>query len=268
MSNDTSSSNTSKYTLPKLASDGSNWVTYRDRMVTILAAKALMPHIRGHARQPPQPPPYPRQLPYYSGMTDDEYEKLVDRMEAKYLSWEIKEAETRALVYETLSEEVFMTVKNTASAKLLWEAIVTKYEDKSIMYANAIRTRLQNTRCAEGGDMHVHLASLLSERENLAALGTQITEADFGAIVTSSVPESYYGRIQSLTDMARLSNTPIPVNVLVLTLLEEYDRRAMSAQGTEAALAARERETGCFNCGRKNHIKADCWRPGGGAYGK
>ncbi|KAI0702735.1 hypothetical protein C8Q76DRAFT_592674, partial [Earliella scabrosa] len=52
MSTDTTS-NTSKYTLPKLASDGSNWVTYRDRMVTILAAKALMPHIRGHARQPP-----------------------------------------------------------------------------------------------------------------------------------------------------------------------------------------------------------------------
>ena len=301
-------SNTSKYTLPKLASDGSNWVTYRDRMVTILAAKALMPHIRGHARQPPVPPPYIRQLPYappvtaasastqtgtttptgqgttgttgttaaattpptdqYSGLTDEEYEKLVERMEAKHLAWEIKEADARALIYETLTEEVFITVKNAASAKLLWEAIVTKYEDKSIMYANAIRTRLQNTRCAEGGDMHAHLTTLLSERESLAALGTQISEADFGAIITSSVPESYHGRIQSLTDMARLSNTPIPVNVLVLTLLEEYDRRAMSAQTSETALAARERDAGCFNCGRKGHIKADCWRPGGGAYGK
>ena len=122
MSSDTSSSNTSKYTLPKLASDGSNWVTYRDRMVTILAAKALMPHIRGQARMPPAPPPYVRQLPHvppttaasapaqtgtttatqgstgttgtttsgtttsttppptdqYSGLTDEEYEKLSD----------------------------------------------------------------------------------------------------------------------------------------------------------------------------------------------
>ena len=116
--------------------------------------------------------------------------------------------------------------------------------------------------------MHTHLTTLLSERESLVALGTQISEADFSAIITSSVPESYHGRIQSLTDMARLLNTPIPVNVLMLTLLEEYDRRAMTAQTSEAALAARERNSGCFNCGRKGHIKADCWRPGGGAHGK
>ena len=56
--------NSSKYSVPKLATDGSNWVTYQARMTTVQAAKGHMPHIRGTARKPPLPPPVERENPH------------------------------------------------------------------------------------------------------------------------------------------------------------------------------------------------------------
>ena len=50
--------NSSKYNVLKLATDGSNWVTYHARMTVIQAAKGHMPHIRGTARKPPLSPTY------------------------------------------------------------------------------------------------------------------------------------------------------------------------------------------------------------------
>ena len=172
--------NSSKYSVPKLATDGSNWVTYQARMTVIQAAKGHMPHIRGTARKPPILPPIERVNPHippattaakpasptatsptstlptkdnYSHLTDEEYADHVEKMDAKYCSWETKEADARALIYETLGDDLFIEVQAQQTVKNLWEAVVASCENKSLMYANTIHTRIQNTCCLESGDV-------------------------------------------------------------------------------------------------------------------
>ncbi|KAM5536868.1 hypothetical protein V8D89_009415 [Ganoderma adspersum] len=165
----------------KLATDGSNWVTYQVRMQVVQAAKGHMPHIHGTAHKPPLPPPVERVYPHipptapaaattvsttaqpksasqpssptaktmtlstpdaYSHLTNDEYAKLVEKMDAKYCTWETKEADARALIYETLGDDLFIEVQAQPTVKALWEAVVSSCENKSLMYANAIWTRI------------------------------------------------------------------------------------------------------------------------------
>ena len=56
----------SKFTVPKLAPDGSNWVTYRARFEAVAAAKGLKPYLMGQVRRPQLPPPIVRAHPYVS----------------------------------------------------------------------------------------------------------------------------------------------------------------------------------------------------------
>ena len=43
----------SKFTVPKLAPDGANWVTFRARFEAVAAAKGLKPYLAGIVRRPP-----------------------------------------------------------------------------------------------------------------------------------------------------------------------------------------------------------------------
>lgn len=315
--------NSSKYNVPKLESDGSNWVTYRARMEVVQAAKGQMPHIRGTSRKPPLPPPIDRILPYvapstvgntnntdeatptgvtptppvpgaaadeedapetdeYSKLTDEQYAELVDKMDAKFTTWEAKEAGARALIYETLSDDLFIEVQSQPTTKALWLAVVATFENKSLMYVNAIRTRIQNTRCPEGGDVRAHLALLLRERHNLAAVGSRLDETEFAAIITHSLPESFHPRVQTIMDISSISGKVIPIDFLINKLNEEYDRRAIN-KANSAALAAAfagttitaaagtstgRQPVECYNCHGKGHIARNCRKKGGGREGQ
>nr|VWO99577.1 Uncharacterized protein [Ganoderma boninense] len=320
--------NSSKYSVPKLATDGSNWVTYQARMKVVQAAKGHMPHIRGTARKPPLPPPIERENPHvpptatapagaaaaaataataaeataaagagagggptpgapdttaaggdpYAHLTDEEYAELVEKMDAKYCAWETKEADARALIYETLGDELFIEVQSRPTAKSLWEAVVASCENKSLMYANAIRTRIQNTRCPESGDVRAHLALLLRERQNLAAVGSRLGEAEFAAIITNSLPESYHARVQSILDISSISGQTIPIDFLIGKLNEEYDRRNINKANENALAAAaamhgqgssgQRSQVECYNCHGRGHIARNCRRKGGGKEGQ
>ena len=317
--------NSSKYSVPKLATDGSNWVTYQAHMTVVQAAKGHMPHIRGTARKPPLPPPIERENPHippsttttapspklapdpdvtkpasttpsttstttaaatgatsqdiYSHLTDSQYADLVEKMDAKYCAWEAKEADARALIYETLGDDLFVEVQAQPTVKSLWEAVVASCENKSLMYANAIRTRIQNTRCPESGDVRAHLALLLRERQNLAAVGGRLGDAEFAAIITNSMPESYHARVQSILDISSISGQAIPIEFLLAKLNEEYDRRGINKANENALAAAAaaahsfahnggRSQIECYNCHGRGHIARNCQKKGGGKEGQ
>lgn len=46
------STNSALFNIPKLAEDGSNWITYKERMLTALGARGLMCYTDGQAVKP------------------------------------------------------------------------------------------------------------------------------------------------------------------------------------------------------------------------
>ncbi|KIJ07081.1 hypothetical protein PAXINDRAFT_140222, partial [Paxillus involutus ATCC 200175] len=46
------SSNSALFNIPKLAEDGTNWITYKERMLTAIGARGLMRYADGRAKKP------------------------------------------------------------------------------------------------------------------------------------------------------------------------------------------------------------------------
>ncbi|KAF8059277.1 hypothetical protein FPV67DRAFT_1426522, partial [Lyophyllum atratum] len=115
---------TSKVTLPKLSSDGSNWSTYKDRVMNTLTSKKLRRHVTGTARKPAE-------LHEQSGaffragslapLSDEELEKHEDAMD----EWLQKEAQVREVIYGTVDQSTFIQVKNETTAAAVWKKLAS-----------------------------------------------------------------------------------------------------------------------------------------------
>jgi hypothetical protein len=119
-------------------------------------------------------------------------------------------------------------------------------------------------------------------------MGTLIEDKDFSAIIMGSLPESYRPLLSSINAAARISKKPLTSYELVNVVTEEYEHRQLinpraSKKGGNSALSAKtsrkknharnstntaKEDITCYNCDRKGHYKADCWRPGGGKEGQ
>ncbi|KAI0758557.1 hypothetical protein BD413DRAFT_460634, partial [Trametes elegans] len=119
------------FTVPKLAQDGSNWITYKERMHTVLGARGLMQHLVGTAR-PAKPEPGFKPDPLAS-LSDDDYFAKVEAAETKIDDYEQKEFATRQQIYGTITDSLLLKVKDLPSASAVWSAIMKEHEGKSEM---------------------------------------------------------------------------------------------------------------------------------------
>ncbi|GBE85505.1 hypothetical protein SCP_0800220 [Sparassis crispa] len=277
--------------VPKLAADGSNWITYKERMFTVMGSRGLLRHLQGTARRPPNPPPFPMPSPAQaamtasttpataasttattgtgttttsatttpaarqaqSSMTPEEYLKTVEAAEQKLDEYVQKEYAARQQIYGTISDQLLLRVKKLGTAADVWLAVQNEYESKSDMYSGALRTRLQNTKCEEGADVRAHLDTLAKMREELASMGAPISDADFSAHVFASLLETFSPLLQALSTAARAAKTTLSADDLLASILEEHDRRKAHLK-PESALSG--------------HFLRDCWREGGGKEGQ
>jgi hypothetical protein len=273
--------------LPKLKDDGSNWITYKERVMNTLTHKGLKRHVIGNARKPIEielrdDGEYylPKSMVPLSDDKIEEYETKTDE-------YAQKQASVREVIYETVSKSTFLQIKNEADASLLWKKLSSIFEGKGDMVQADMLTRLHNMMCAEDGDVRTHISDMVEIREELAGMGAPLTDAQFAANIRKSLPSNYRPLLTSISTAARLAKTLFTSDMLIQAVLEEADHQIV-AKNTEKAvenaamLAAtnlksskgrnKQRKTRngqhCNNCDRDGHIAADCYSKGGGKEGQ
>ena len=65
-----------------------------------------------------------------------------------------------------------------------------------------LRKRLQDTRCTETENIRAHFDNIRTLREELASLGTTLSDPDFTATVLGSLPKSYDQFLSAVTATA------------------------------------------------------------------
>jgi hypothetical protein len=119
------SSNSKSFAVPKLARDGTNWVSWKSqKMATLSTTRGAKRHLDGTARIPPTIPTYPDG----HTLTDKEEEQL-DGLEKRWDDYNQREATIKAQVFTTIPDSVLVEIRNLATAKEVWDAVCAKHEN-------------------------------------------------------------------------------------------------------------------------------------------
>ena len=119
------------YSIPKLAEDGSNWITYKERMLTAIGGRGLMRYVDGRAKTPAPfalDPKTNKPLTVKGAeATEAEIEALDDKLDDYYQ----KDALVKQHIFSTISDRLLLRVQSLLSASKIWAEIRTIHEGKT-----------------------------------------------------------------------------------------------------------------------------------------
>jgi hypothetical protein len=113
--NMTDDTTTHKLHVEKLVADGSNWVTYRDRMMWALRSRRLQDHLTSTT---------PTAVYTACGTVDNVTPQM---------RWDNDEAMAMYTIAASIPNSVFTSVKSNTTAKDVWDALKALYEGRTTM---------------------------------------------------------------------------------------------------------------------------------------
>ncbi|KAJ7193505.1 hypothetical protein GGX14DRAFT_588402, partial [Mycena pura] len=190
--------------LPKLKDDGSNWGTYKDRLLNAIVAKGLRRHAHGTAKAPPDLISRDGEF-FFQGriapLSDTELEEHEDKLD-EYLQ---KQAQVRQIIYETVSEATFMRIKSQPNAERMLAQLFGIYENKGEMVQMDTLTRLRSMRCLDDDDVIKHITEMQRLKEALDTMGAPLADAQFAAYIKASLPEKFRPLLATIATATRLA---------------------------------------------------------------
>ena len=145
--------------ITKLQADGSNWLTYSERVMKNLTSKGLKRHILGTAWKPAELIECNGSYYKPNGLTplsDAELEKHEEGQD----EYEQKQASVWEVIYRTIDNSTFIQIKNEKDAAAVWKKVVSIHANKGNMYETNLLTQLQNSRYIKGENMQEHLMKI------------------------------------------------------------------------------------------------------------
>src|SRR5271168_228940 len=245
--------------IPKLPADGKGFVVWKERLELSIRARGLYGHLDGTVPRPQDPPTRPEG----SILTEEEVSSKTQHANdlSKYLQ---EQAVVFQQIASTIPDSLYLKIKGKTPVKEAWDTLKTDFEKRSKMITVDLRKRLYDIRCTENGNIRTHFDNIRNMREELASLGTTLSEPDFSAIILGSLPKSYDQFISAVTATASVLKQELKPEDLMQTIIDEFDRRstrpgAHKEKGTDFAFFAggagnnrggkkSDRDVECFNC--------------------
>ncbi len=154
---DVSTSDIKVTQLPKLASDGENWLAYHEWVLNAVTACGLHRHLVGTALKPSDLVKTAGKF-YLSAtatvpLSKDDVKKHKDSIDF----WEQNEAKVRELIYNTVDNSSFLQIKGEKTAADLWKKLTSIHGNKGAQFKEYLLSKLQTAHYAEHEDMCTHL---------------------------------------------------------------------------------------------------------------
>ena len=183
--------------LPKLISNGTNWIAYRDRMEWSLKMRGLGDHLTHKATT----------ISYFDAGQIGRFSPAQ--------RWVRDEVTASSLLDTTIPNELFQEIKNLGTMMEVWAKLKELFEGKSRSVMVDLGRKFQTTRCREDDDIHSHFSKLADLRDKLAALGRAVSNDEYVAVLIGSLPPSYDSPIDSLTSSCDVNNIDITPTAVI-----------------------------------------------------
>ncbi|KAF8834243.1 hypothetical protein BDN67DRAFT_915333, partial [Paxillus ammoniavirescens] len=227
--------------IPKLATDGENWVMYKECLQWSIDTRGLVGHLDGTETMPVNPTTLVgRGESWTPGMADKLLE--VEGYRKALKEWRIGEAVVKQQIAGTIPATLFLQVKSLATANGIFTYLAKLFEQWSRIVSVEILRKMQALRCNKKGNVWEHFDKLCTLHEQLASMGQAPTDESFTMIIIGSLPTSYDPQISAITALAKISSAMLTSDALIEAIQDNYDHHAAktkkSANDTEDAAYA------------------------------
>ena len=183
--------------ITKLAMDGSNWVTYRDRMIWAFNSRQWDSHLTTTT------------IP-----TTYTAAGVVNGLDPNQ-RWNAEEAVAKNMMATSIPDHVFNRIKSKTSTMEVWNAIKALYQTRSKMITVDLGKKLQNTKLGDKDNAQAHFTQLMNLREQLASMGKTLNDDEFASILLGSLPPSYSPTIGGINAAADSTGNAITSNQVI-----------------------------------------------------
>ncbi|KAE8688623.1 hypothetical protein F3Y22_tig00110962pilonHSYRG00058 [Hibiscus syriacus] len=200
--------------------------------------------------------------------------------------WIEMDGNAMANFHLALADEVLSSIEEKKTAKEIWDHLTKLYEATSLHNKIFLKRKLYTLRMPESTSVTKHLNTLNTLFSQLTSLSCKIGEQEHAELLLQSLPDSYDQLIINLTN----SNvTSLVFDDVAAAVLQEENRRkhkedkqvnlqqaealttmtTMRGRSTERdqssshkhgrSKSRSKKNLKCYNCGKKGHLKKDCW---------
>ena len=174
--------------LPKLISNGTNWIAYHDCMEWSLKMRGLGDHLTHKATT----------ILYFNTSQIGRFSPAQQ--------WVRDEVTASGLLDMTIPDELFREIKNLNTMMEVWAKLKELFEGKLRSIMVDLGRKFRTTCCREDNDIHSHFSKLADLCNKLAVLGRAVSDDEYIAVLIRSLPPSYNSPINSLTSSCDINN--------------------------------------------------------------
>ncbi|OJA12936.1 hypothetical protein AZE42_12827 [Rhizopogon vesiculosus] len=138
-----------------------NWITYKERILTVIGARGLMWYVDGQATKPI---PYALDAkmgkpvkPDSTPLTATETKELDNKIDEFYQ----KDSLVKQQIFRMITDRLLLCVQKLEVSAKIWAEVCVIHKGKTELVQIDLRHRLQDMRCEEGGDIKAHFGELL-----------------------------------------------------------------------------------------------------------
>ena len=206
--------------VPKLETNGANWMIFRIRLKWALEEKRVFGHLDGTTIKPAD-----------------------DKPDTEKNDWSNDETKARHLLAQKLHDSTLTKLLHHTTVAEMWTAVTQEFTTKSSHVVAAMRASFDSLKCADNGNIRTHLDRLRFKYEELVGIGVTVSSADYATRIIGSLPTHYQRHLSTIEASARASAlatttaqvTPkqtfsISPDLLIQLATEEFDR-LQSASG-------------------------------------
>lgn len=141
-------------------------------------------------------------------------------------AWLTKDAQARATIGLLVEDNPLIHIRDKTTAATTWKALKDYHQKASLSSKITLLKNLCGMKLAENGNIEEHIINMSIIKERSDAIGENIKEELFIAMLLGSLPDSYNNMINALESRPEKDLT---ISLVKGKLIDEYRRRTSNS---------------------------------------